>query len=350
MKKVHAVKLVNTKNMTRLDWLKARKSGIGGSDAASIAGLNKYTSPLAVWLDKTEVLNDVEEPPISEAAEWGTRQEPLIRSKFKDNHPEWRVQQSNFMWQHPTYSFMLANVDGMIFCPKKGWGILEIKTASEWLNDDWGEEQAPENYIIQFQHYLSVMGLDWGVFAVLIGGNKYREFYIERDEQLINYLIEIEQDFWYKHVLANIPPSPDGSESSAEVLMGFHPTSSALPQDEILELDTLALELIRELDDIKQGEKETKKRKEEIHQKLQLMLGDYQVAAVEDRKVSWKVSNSFNEKELQKEKPDLYNEFSKVVLDKDRFKKAFPKVYKEFMLPTNKKSFTVKEFQCLYVI
>ena len=43
-----AVALINTKNMDRLDWLKARQSGIGGSDVAAIMGLNKWKSPIDV--------------------------------------------------------------------------------------------------------------------------------------------------------------------------------------------------------------------------------------------------------------------------------------------------------------
>ena len=34
-------------------WLKARNSGIGGSDAGIIVGLNKWKSPFQLWLEKT---------------------------------------------------------------------------------------------------------------------------------------------------------------------------------------------------------------------------------------------------------------------------------------------------------
>lgn len=336
--------------MSHKEWLQARKSGIGGSDAASIAGLNKWSSPLKVFMDKTETLNEVSEQPISEAAEWGNIHEPSIRKKFKENHPELRVQQSHFMWQHPKYKFMLANVDGLVFDPNRGWGVLEIKTASEWLNGEWGEEQAPENYVIQIQHYLAVLGLNYGWFAVLIGGNKYREFFIERDNSLIEPLIELEKDFWENHVIQNIPPEPDGSDSSAEILLSLHPASSALPTDEILELEDSTVDLINELDQIKKQEKELAKRKKEIEQTLQKKLGDYQVGAVEDRTVSWKTSRGFNEQELAKAKPELYEQFAVTALDKTAFKKAYPKIYNEFMLPTGKRTFSVKEEEVLYVV
>lgn len=350
MKKVKPIKLYNTKNMTRKEWLQARKSGLGGSDVASIAGLNKYSSPLKVYMDKTEPLSEVDVQEVSEAAEWGTRLENLIRQKFRENHPEWRVQQSHFMWQSPEYPFMLANVDGLVFEPKRGWGVLEIKTASEWLSDNWGDEEAPENYIIQLQHYLKVLGLQWGIFAVLIGGNRYKEFYVERDEDLIEALVQIEKDFWENHVLANVAPDPDGSTSAEEILQGLYPATSALPEDEILELEDSTLELINELDELKEQEKAMKKRKAEIEQLLKKKLGEHQVGMVEDRKVQWKPSRSFSEEELKKENPDLYKEFAVMVLDKTKFKKAYPKTYEEFMVTTGKRSFSVKEDIGLYVV
>lgn len=37
----------------RLEWLKTRQTGIGGSDVAAILGLNRYRTPLDVYNDKT---------------------------------------------------------------------------------------------------------------------------------------------------------------------------------------------------------------------------------------------------------------------------------------------------------
>ena len=39
--------------MTREDWLEERKKGIGGSDAATILGLNPYKTSIDLWEEKT---------------------------------------------------------------------------------------------------------------------------------------------------------------------------------------------------------------------------------------------------------------------------------------------------------
>ena len=43
---------VNVSNLSRAEWLEERRKGIGGSDAAAVAGLNPWRSAAAVYLDK----------------------------------------------------------------------------------------------------------------------------------------------------------------------------------------------------------------------------------------------------------------------------------------------------------
>ncbi|MGM9925683.1 MAG: YqaJ viral recombinase family protein [Bacillus sp. (in: firmicutes)] len=311
--RINAKKLVHTKELTREDWLRWRQKGIGGSDVAGILNMNpKYTSPLKVYLSKVE---EVEAGETSEAAEWGTIMEPVIRDQFKKRHRELRVRQSHFMWQHPDYPFMLANVDGFLYDPDKGWGVLEIKTASEYLLGKWSEEdgQVPEEYLLQAQHYLATLGLDYGYFAVLIGGNKYREFYFERDQDLIDSLIVLESDFWNNHVIPQIPPELDGSEASKELVSNMFPAESARDQEEILALPKEVGSLLEVLDETKEAIKGLKERQTEIENKLKRSLGEYQKASFLDREIKWTVVNgtNFDKKSLKEDHPEIYSKYVK---------------------------------------
>ncbi|HMY01400.1 MAG TPA: YqaJ viral recombinase family protein, partial [Agitococcus sp.] len=49
----NAIRLINTKGLSRSEWLAVRKQGIGGSDAAAAVGLNPYQSQLELWMIKT---------------------------------------------------------------------------------------------------------------------------------------------------------------------------------------------------------------------------------------------------------------------------------------------------------
>ena len=39
--------------IARTDFLKRRKTGIGGSDVAAVLGLSKWKTPYQLWVDKT---------------------------------------------------------------------------------------------------------------------------------------------------------------------------------------------------------------------------------------------------------------------------------------------------------
>ena len=48
------VDFTDTSTFTREQWLELRRTGIGGSDAGAILGLNKYSTPLSVYLAKKD--------------------------------------------------------------------------------------------------------------------------------------------------------------------------------------------------------------------------------------------------------------------------------------------------------
>lgn len=304
-----AKKMYNTAGMSESEWLEKRREGIGGSDASGIVGLNKYKSPVAVYMDKVDPGEQEAETP--EAAYWGHVHENTVAEEFKKRNPEYRVQRSNFMWAHKEHTFMRANFDRVLYHKTKGWGILEIKTSSEYRKGEWEEESVPEEYLIQLMHYIAIAGCDYACFAVLIGGNKYREFYVERDQELIDSLIEIERDFWENNVLAENPPALDGSESSKNVLKMLYPADE-VESKEIVELPDEAGKLIEEYNQAKALEKEAKAKKDEAQNKLCGMLGHHEYGVFGDMQVKWKqtTSTSFEKKTLKKEHPDLYEKYT----------------------------------------
>ena len=59
------VEVTPIREMSREAWLKLRKTGIGGSDAAAICGLNPYASAVHVFQEKTsEELNVKDNEPM----------------------------------------------------------------------------------------------------------------------------------------------------------------------------------------------------------------------------------------------------------------------------------------------
>ena len=58
---------IKTAEMERDAWLLERTKGIGGSDVATVLGLNPYKTPLSLWEEKT---GKTEGSPAGEAAYW----------------------------------------------------------------------------------------------------------------------------------------------------------------------------------------------------------------------------------------------------------------------------------------
>lgn len=346
---LQAKKLVNVNDLTGEEWLLWRKRGIGGSNAGTLVGVNGYDCKLNLYLDKTDpdYIEDEKSPELQEAAEMGHLMEPFIRNLFQIKNPGWEVVEYEYMLQSERYYWMLANLDGLIRDPEnpdKGWGVLEIKNMSEHRKDEFGEKEIPIQFIIQMMHYLIVTGLKWGKFAIVIGGNKYREFTIEYNEKIANQLIMIERNFWEEHVLKEIPPEPDGTEASEKALVKMFPASKTEKKSKIKELPAEAKGLIESYEFYSAQEKEAKAKKDTVKQQIQAELGAYQTGHIagDTKKIHWTVQKEFDENKLKSEKPEIYQEFTKQVIDKTQLKKAYPKLYKEFMLDSKTRKFTYK--------
>lgn len=297
-----ALKLVNTAFLNHTDWLQWRRKGIGGSDAAAVAGVSKWKSPVAVWLDKT---GQVEPEEAGEAAYWGTMLEEVVAKEFSVR-TGLKVRKNNSMLQHPEYPFMLANVDREIVGQKVG---LECKTTSAFNREEWADDKVPDAYYIQCQHYMAVTGYTGWWIACLIGGNTFIYKLVERDQELIERLTQIEKDFW-QMVVDRVIPAVDGSEASTEALKKLYPNSNGRE----ISLPETAELWIKQYESSTQAEKEAKERKQEAQNALQNMLGGYEIGMVADRIVSWKnvkPREGFDHKTLQKDHPDVYCKYIK---------------------------------------
>ena len=291
--------LAVTENMPYEDWLEWRKKGIGGSDASVVCGISRYKSPVELWLDKTGQLPYQE---AGEAAYWGTQLEALVRAEFT-KRTGIEVEHKGVLLQSEEYPFMLANLDGTCEHPDYGTCIFEAKTASAYKAGEW-DDAIPDEY----QLYMAVTGYKAAYIAVLIGGNTFRWKLVERDEELISMLIELEDNFW-DHVQMNTPPAMDGSAASAKFLSERFPDS--VPKSQITLPDT-AIDLIQQYDTACEQLEVITEQKQEAENKLKELLGENEVGTARDRIIVWKsVSQErLDSKTLKAEHPALYQKYA----------------------------------------
>lgn len=298
-----AIVLASTENMSYENWLENRRQGIGGSDASVVCGINRYKSPVELWMEKTSQLP---QQGAGETAYWGTQLEPLVRLEFsKRTGIEVRLEKQ--LLQSEEHPFMLANLDGVCQHPEFGPCIFEAKTASAYKAGEW-EDSIPDEYQLQIQHYMAVTGYQGAYIAVLIGGNTFRWKFVERDEELISMLIELESDFW-GHVQSLTPPPLDGSKASAKFLAERFPNS--LPCSQIT-LPETAVELLHQYDEACEQLKAITERKQEAENLLKEMMGEKEVGTVGERIITWKsVSQErLDSRTLKAEHPALYKKYA----------------------------------------
>ena len=189
------------------DWHTLREKRIGGSDIGAILGVNKYKSIIDVYIDKTEGISFEG----NESTYWGHIHESTIMKEFGKRHKEFIVYEVPYSIVN---DFLIANLDGALKDKETGdYGVLEIKTTSLWNKKDWEDDVIPQYYYAQVQHYLMLTGYKFAYIAVLIGGQQYKEFKIERNEEDIELIRNKATEFYQENLLKKIPPMPDGSDA-----------------------------------------------------------------------------------------------------------------------------------------
>ena len=282
-------------------WLKARNQGIGGSDASIILGMNPWKSPFALWMEKTgqaepEDLSD------NERVYWGNVLEDIVAKEFTLRTGK-KVRRCGLM-QDEEHPWLLASVDRLVVGEEAG---LEIKTAGS--GKEWKDDNLPDAYYLQCQHYIMVTGYPKWYIAVLIGGSRFVWKEIPRNDDDIDALMKAEKEFWRK-VETNEMPSVDGTESCTRALVEkFHgggeavelPTEANDALDTIGKLDGMISDLQKQMDEEKN--------------RLRMWLGDAEAGTIGERKVTWKTQagrTTIDSKRLKAEKPDVYEAYAKV--------------------------------------
>ena len=294
---------ISLPGVSNADWLRLRKSGIGGSDAGAICGVNPYSSAMKVFRDKTST--EVEELDY-EAVRIGHDLESYVAQRFTEA-TGLKVRKSNFMYRSKEHPFMIADVDRLVVGEDAG---LECKTASAYNADKWADGNIPLHYVMQCYHYMAVTGRrTWYIAAVILGREfTYRK--LEWDDDLISRLTEMEENYWNNYVAKGIIPPPDGSKACDEVIEQYFHTAKKAGAvrlegfDEKLDRREEILGFIAELQE----------EQKQIEQEVKLFMGDNQYAASDHYRVSWGNIDSVrhDSQRIKAERPEIYADYGKV--------------------------------------
>lgn len=213
----------------RTNWLDWRRTGIGGSDAPVVAGVSEFKSRTQLWLEKTNIVKPDELT--SSPIKWGHRLEPVIASTLQELIG-CQYAGDQVCFQSDDRPWQLATLDRLTTDNR----IIEMKSVNpakaKTLGEDGDSDSLPASWVLQAQHQMAVTNFDVVIFAVFVGTlEEIRIYDVERNDQLIDQLNEVEAEFW-ENVQTKTPPlAIDVRDSEALVKhLGVQEGQIALPQ------------------------------------------------------------------------------------------------------------------------
>ena len=318
--------IAKTDELTREEWLDLRKTGIGGSDAGTILGVNSYSSPYSLWANKTGLVDDNFSG--NAATDWGNRLERPIAEAFAKQSNcavvEWPVMlRGKHRWE-------LANVDFFIVEPSELYRAGAVTTATEEPTNisaileckttgivgkgnarGWDNNQVPASYYWQGAHYALVTGISHVYFACLIGGQGIVVRSRDYTPECLAGLRDAETTFWDYVEKKDLPPDAlSGHDADFDTLKAVYPSSKP---GAIVEADEFIKDLVYEYTEAKACLDEAQLDVESI--KAQLLIAVGEAEAVEHNGVtlytykSNKDGEQFDTKRFKEENPELWAQY-----------------------------------------
>lgn len=230
--------------------LALRRTGIGGSEIAAVAGLDPYRTALDVYLAKVEGWME----PLTAPMERGIFLEDGIANWYA--HRTGRALRAVGTIRHPRHPLMLCTPDRLAGPAPDTDETLEldlsIKAPGPYVREQWGDpgtDDVPQHYLVQEQWELAILRALWpdqvsstAHLAAPIDGD-LRVYVIREDVEIQEMLREAAERFWRDHVERREPPPIDGSPSCAAWLKRKFSRDTGPMLEASAEQDLLAVEL-----------------------------------------------------------------------------------------------------------
>jgi putative phage-type endonuclease len=287
-------------------WHELRRAGIGGSDAAAAVGISRWKTPYQLWAEKVSEAPPVEVPEDEEPdyITAGKILEAPVREWFS-RRTGVNVIPFPKMVRNTAHPIMQVNVDGLTGPDiSKVDGIYEGKTSRfDWESS--GEVNIPTEAALQGLHSLAIFNLDVVHFACLVGGQKLVVAQLERNDQLIEDLIAIEEAFW-QHVDGGTPP-PVQAGDVATLRKQFEPITG-----KTIELSGTMFTTFKVRAEHRAAIKRRQEAIDTIDAEIMAFMGDAEIGTYQgETLVTWKTDQKgkLQGKELEKAYPEIAAQF-----------------------------------------
>ena len=190
----------------REQWLDARRSMIGASDAMALLGQGYAgQSPGTVFLSKTGYETNNLDPAQQRRMSMGQFIEDFLRKLFlRETGVECLDTGDYTIFRSQEYEFLGATLDGLAQSDD-GWVPVELKNVGAHNASKWKSGEPPKNFWIQVQHQLMVTGSHFGYLLGFIGGQDSVLYKIEADPMFHDLMLDQLHKFW-QHVVDKRTP------------------------------------------------------------------------------------------------------------------------------------------------
>lgn len=254
--------------------LEQRRKTLGASEVPSVAGLNPHRTALDVWLEKKNMV-----PAFAGNAhtEWGLRLEDAIATKYGEVMGVPLMRSESIVsdaWMSCTPDrLVVTETDHPGTVPQTPVRGLEIKRFGDYRADDFGVPgtgEVPLDVTAQCLWSMLVTGLRAWDLAVLLGQADFRIYHLEYDDDAAQALRDVGRAFWFDHVIANVQPALDGTDSAKRYLKQRFATHGP----ELLDATADLIDEARRLADLRDEQKHLEQQVAACENRLKAAIGE----------------------------------------------------------------------------
>jgi putative phage-type endonuclease len=263
-----------------------RKTFIGSSDIAAIAGLSPWKTPFDCFVEKCGLVEEGPKPTGigRDPLYFGKLLERLICEEYARRENRNLVMLFDEPQVHPERRWHGGSPDAVDYAAGV---VVDAKNVGMNAARGFGEsgsDEFPDYYLVQLAWLQSLLNVEGADLAVLLGGQELRVFSISRNRDLEDVLLNIAERFWTNHVEKGVPPPVTDSETARAYFRSRFPQEIEAIRDATPEEATLAAQLAHvraEFDLIE-------KAKADLEARLKLSIGDAAGLRGDGFGITWK--------------------------------------------------------------
>ncbi len=195
----------------------ARLATLGSSDLPVVLAVSPWKRPMDLYLER---IGDVEPEPPNQAMSLGNRLEAAVLDFAEQGDEDYRglgPLTRNVNLKAPNGAPIAANIDATV---DETGNPVEAKTVgmrNYRMTEAWGEpltDEIPDDVFVQCQTHLLCAERDTCYVAAFLAGRGMHRYEVQRDDELIEMMIEAARAFW--ECIQTRTPPPD-VETSPEI-------------------------------------------------------------------------------------------------------------------------------------